>query len=504
VSGRRKRGLWAAGVAALTGAVFLPALRNGFVNWDDPATLLSNEAFRGFDAARLRWMFASRYMGNYQPLTWLSYAVDFRLWGLDPRGYHLTSVLLHAANAALFFLVAARLLERARPATDEAGERRLLQAAGLAALLFALHPLRVESVAWASERRDVLAATFYLACVLAYLRAHERSRTDRRWLAASFGALTLSLLAKGSAVVAPAALLVLDFYPLRRLGVSDGSARGVWLEKALFAVPAAAAGAIGLLGQVSNGASMTLSDYGWIPRLEQAGYALVFYLGKCVVPLRLSPLYLHPSLDPRSPLLLAPAAAALALSAAAAACARRRPAVAALWAYYVVVLAPVLGLIPFGMQVAADRYTYLSCLGWAAAAGAALRAWLDRPWARACAAAAVLSLAILCARQEAVWRDSTALWTRALSVDPRDPVAHANLGNALAQSGRLDEAIAHYRAALSVSPRFAKAWDNLGVALAQTGREAEARSCFATARALAPEDAMIAGHLERMASRRTR
>ncbi len=489
---QRLRRVVAAAVAALTAAAFLPALRAGFVNWDDPATLLLNGRWRGFDAASLRWMFGSLYMGNYQPLSWMSYALDYRLWGLDPRGYHLTNVALHALNAALFFLVAVRLLERSRGADGRAGERALVAGAAFAALLFSLHPLRVESVAWASERRDVLSAFFFLSCVLAYLKADDGGAARRRWLAASWGALSLSLLAKGSGVVLPAVLLLLDFYPLRRRA---------WLEKAFFALPALAAGAVGLFGQVGNGASMTLADWGWAPRLIQAGYALSFYLGKTLLPSRLSPLYLHPSPSPWAFVMLGPALLGLALTLAALALSRRLPAAAALWAYYLLVLVPVLGLIPFGMQVAADRYTYLSCLGWALAGGALLRAAFDRGWAPPAATAVLVALAALTWRQTGVWRDSESLWTQALFVDPADPVAHANLGSALAEAGRVQEAIPHFQAAVELSPGMAKAWNDLGAAYASLGRPEEAAECFRRALRISPSGSGAAENLRRLERR---
>jgi hypothetical protein len=155
-------------VALITFTVFSPALRNGFVNWDDLETLVNNENFRGFRGAHLGWMFTTFHLGHYQPLSWLTFSLDYWLWGMDPFGYHLTNILLHSANAVGFYFLASRLLVMASPPSDALP---LKLAAGLAALLFAIHPLRVESVAWATERRDVLSGLFLLLTVLSYVKA---------------------------------------------------------------------------------------------------------------------------------------------------------------------------------------------------------------------------------------------------------------------------------------------------------------------------------------------
>src|SRR5262249_6863530 len=186
-------------IAAATLVVFWPVLGNQFVNWDDDKNFLVNPSFRGLGIANLRWMFTTFHLGHYHPLTWLSLGIDYVIWGLDPAGYHLSSLLLHTANAVLFYCVALRLL----------GGRIL--AAAFGALFFALHPLRVESVAWASERRDVLSGMFYLVTLLAYLRAHQEG-PRRRWLAISLAAFAAALLSKAIVVSLPVVLLLLDVY----------------------------------------------------------------------------------------------------------------------------------------------------------------------------------------------------------------------------------------------------------------------------------------------------
>ena len=487
----RKTAAWpyAAAAAALTFLFLSGVLKNGFVNWDDDFNLVLNPYYRGLGWAQLKWAFTTFHMGHYQPLSWLTLGADYLLWGMDPRGYHLTNLLLHAANAAVFCLVALRLLRLAAPEEPGEDDRSLPLAACFAALVFALHPLRVEAVAWATERRDVLSGLFYLLTALFYLKAcspgEDASRRPARLLAALVLYL-LSLLSKGIGVSLPAALLILDIYPLRRLpagGWFKPEARKVWAEKLPFAALALAAGATGLLAQVSTGATGFLNIGEAQPfwqRLLQAFYAAAFYLRKTLLPFNLSPLYERPY---RTGALLLPAAfAALAIMGVklyAWLGRRGRPGFAALWFYYLLTLLPVLQLVPFGPYVAADRYTYLACLPWALGAGwlflrAASRAGLFG-WPAWTAAALALFLGGLSARQVPVWRGPEDLWRAVLAVNPSSSIAHSNLGSVLLDTrGRMDEAAAHFREALRIRPDYAFAHYNLGNALAAQGRAAEA------------------------------
>ena len=226
-----------AAVFAVTALFFSGSLQNGFVNWDDDVNLLLNPNYRGLGWQQLKWMFTTFYMGHYQPLSWLSLALDHALWGMDPKGYHLTGLLLHAANAAVFYFVALRLLRLAAPAGRGEPEAALPLAAAFASLCFSLHPLRVEAVVWATERRDTLSGFFYLLTLLYYLKAcspgEDGTRRYRR-LAAAAVLYLFSLLSKGIGVSLPAALILLDIYPLRRLPAADGdwlsaASRKVWI-----------------------------------------------------------------------------------------------------------------------------------------------------------------------------------------------------------------------------------------------------------------------------------
>src|SRR5262245_4067562 len=253
-------------IALVTFVAFYPSLRNGFVDFDDDQALLLNPRYRGLGWANLGWMFTTLHMGHYQPLSWFTLGLDHLLWGMSPWGYHLTSLLLHVANGVLFYFVCLRLLRLAFPDASGPGERALRAASGVAALLFAIHPLRVESVAWVTERRDVLSALFFLATILCYLRRHTETAepgTGWRWTALALSFYVLSLLSKAGGMLLPFVLVVLDVYPLRRLrgsptGWWSGAARRAWWEKCVYLVPAVVFAAVAFIAQQQSGAMKPL------------------------------------------------------------------------------------------------------------------------------------------------------------------------------------------------------------------------------------------------------
>jgi len=222
----------AVGVAVTSFVAFAPSLLNQFVDWDDLENFITNPYYRGLGWTQLTWMWTTVLTGHYVPLTWMTLGLDYLVWGLNPTGYHLTNVLLHSANAVVVYLIALPLLRYAIPAvTDDLQAWRL--SAAFAALLFAVHPLRVESVAWVTERRDVLSGLFYLLAIWAHVRDADApidaSVRRRPWYWVSLGCFVLALLAKAITVTLPAVLVVLDVYPLRRLG---GDAGGYWSRRA--------------------------------------------------------------------------------------------------------------------------------------------------------------------------------------------------------------------------------------------------------------------------------
>lgn len=511
-------------------ATFLPATRNGFVDWDDHVAIVGNPEIRGLGWQNIRWMFSSFLLGPYQPLAWLSLAIDYRLWGLDPRGFHLTSAIVHAANAALFFLVAAHLLAARSARLAGAGPSVVLLGAATAAIVFGLHPLRVESVAWATERRDVLSGFFVMLTFLAYVRGRAadgiemaaRASGGTREAVARGGSGTvaafylLALLCKASVVTVPLVLLLLDIFPLRRLPPSprrwgEPGARAVLAEKVPLLLAAVLFSAVAWRGQILAKGARTLAEAGVADRLAAASYGAALYIAKTVVPSGLSPLYEFPRSPEVVHRLLAVGCLCVAGATALAVCWRgRAPAVLAAWVSYLVLLAPVSGLVRVGLQLAADRYTYLACLPWALLAGAgvarlgAVRAGGSRGTAgvgrvpRRFAVAGVLllaglgvSLAALSQRQIGVWRDTLSLWRRVTETDRASAVGHFGLGGALAKAGSVEEAIRAYREAVRLDPGFADARNSLATLLAESGRLEEARAEFLAIEAQYPSSPLV-------------
>jgi protein O-mannosyl-transferase len=533
----RGRWLFPAGAAGLTLLCYLPALANGFIDWDDSPLLLSNPHYRGLSLDHLRWMFTTRLMGHWMPLNWMSFGFDYAVWGMRPLGYHLTNVLLHAINAAVVYALASKLLQLSLPERLTTDRMRVRLGALAAALAFSLHPMRVESVAWVTERRDVLSGLFFLLAIWAYLRYGETRTAEGRggswpyWTAVAL--CGLALLSKVMAVSLPVILLVLDIYPLRRLGFGPGgwmgpAARRVWLEKLPFVALCAGASALALWAQLAGGSPVPLEALPWSGRLAIVGYQLAFYIGKTLVPTHLAILYeLRLPLDLEQWRIVSSVATVAAVTAVAVALRRRVPGVLVAWAGYVVILLPPSGIVQSGYQIAADRYSYLACIGWSLLAGAAVVAL-----GRVAALAAFVLLAVLGGlswTQAKMWRDNETVWRHAVEVDPRSGIARANLGAALnahgrpvearaelreairlrpgypdahlslgltlAQGGDPAAAVPHFREALRLWPRFAEAHNNLGAALAVQGRRDEALSHFREALRLNPDYAEARNNL---------
>jgi protein O-mannosyl-transferase len=467
-------------VLAATAVAFLPALGAGFVNFDDETNFLKNPNYRGFSASTLSWMF-SDVQGHYIPLTWLTLALDYELWGMDARGYHLTNLLLHLAAAAVFYAVLVLLLRRVAGGPEPPGLR---WAAAAGALAFSIHPLRVESVAWVTERRDVLSGVFVFACVWAYLRAPDAAGRAR-WLSLSGGLFAASLLCKTTGMTLPLVLVALDVWPLDR--VRSPGWRRVLLEKLPLGALMLAAVVGTWLTQREVRALVKPADYGWAHSLIQPGYRMSFYLVKMLWPAALQPAYLWRIGQPAvQPLFLLADAAFAATSWALAASRRTRPALAAAFAAYVLLIAPVSGVFQAGPHFAADRYTYLALAPFAALAGGfVLSRWGSRA-ALAGAAAVLAALGGLTFRQAGFWKDSMALWNHALEVDPGNPLALNNRGSARSHLGDLKGALADFNAALASLPGHPVSLRGRGHVALKLGRPREALADFDQALRIEP------------------
>jgi protein O-mannosyl-transferase len=475
-------------IAALSAIAFAPSLQGQFLNWDDERNFLKNPDFRGLGGNQIRWMFGATLMGHYIPVTWLTLGLNYVLGGMNPWGYHLGNILLHAASAVVFFFVARRLLAAADGGEISAGAR--LCAATFASLVFAVHPLRVESVAWITERRDVISGLFFLLTVLLYLRAAEHASAPswRWWYGGSVLACALAMMSKASAMPLPIVLLLLDVYPLRRLALGW---RRLLLEKLPFGLLAGATAVAALLALRQGVTVTSYSEYGVGARVAMTAYSFLFYPWKWIWPVELSPLYELPArVDPLSPRFLLPTLAWLVVTAALIAARRRWPAGLAAWSYSTLMLLPVSGAVHAGNQLAHDRYSYLSGLGFALLAGGALSlAWraeqrrvLRKGMVIALTATAGLIVVLLAAgswRQSRIWQSSEALWRWAVVTDPSCAICLHNLGSTLVNSPqsdphRLREAEGHLRDSIRLRPERAGSYHALALDLAFQRRFDEA------------------------------
>src|SRR6266852_6909284 len=413
--------LWPAGIALAACVPFLPSLQGQFLYWDDVTNFLMNEGYRGLGWPHLRYMFTTTLLGHWIPLTWLTLGVNYALGGMNPWGYILGNLLLHAANAVCFYFVARRLLASASretsPSVVESGPA--CAGAAFAALIFAVHPLRVESVAWITERRDVLSGLFFLLSILFYLRAAEGGGFIRGgWRTASLLAFAGAFLSKSIVMTLPGVLLLLDVYPLRRLRLGW---RALLLEKWPYAAITVAGAVVAVLALRIGASASAWSQTGMGARVGVVAYAFWFYPSRWVWPVGLSPLYeLPPRVNLWQGRFLGPLLALFAVTACLILLRRRAPWALAAWVYSALILLPVSGIVHAGFQLAHDRYSYLSGLGFAVLAGGGLArvararssGRLRGVTAAAVFGGAALALAALAANtvvQGQIWHDSETL-----------------------------------------------------------------------------------------------
>jgi predicted Zn-dependent protease len=461
---RRAEALAALTAAAVTAATCVPAVRGTLLQWDDRSNLVENHAYRGLSLDSIRYAFTTFHLGPWQPLSWLSWTLDDAVWGGDPRGFYVTNVLLQSLCAALLALLAARLLARVVPAL---GERPALLGAlaAVASLLWAAHPQRVESVAWATERRDVLSCAFLLASALAWDRyagtpraadgtppAPSFLRSGAWW--AAFLLFAGSLLSKATAMGFVLVLVVLDWHPYRR------ALRAHLAEKVPFALAGLAVAALAWIGQRSTDAALTLDDVSPLARVVVAGATVTHHLFATVLPLGLRAHVQRPA--PEEMLradLVAGAAAAVAIAVAAFVLRRRFPSVAAALAAYLVLLAPVSGLALTGSHLWADRYSHQPtlALGLLVAGGAGLLLVRRPPPLRPAVVLLVLGAAVATYASAAFnyaskWRDPRTLWGNVLAHEPENWVAHEQLAKDAFDAGDLALAEAHLIRSLASKP----------------------------------------------------
>jgi len=466
--------------------IYLPVLKNGFVQWDDGTYVYENPHIRSLGLDTLFWMFTSfSYANNWHPLTWLSHALDIAFWGLNPLMHHLTNILLHALNTLLVFFLTFRLVERVGTQKEKQAETAFpfpspMIVGVVAALLFGLHPLHVESVAWASERKDLLCAFFFLLALLFYLRftLPDQAKKLSCYLTMIIFFI-LALLSKPMAVTFPVVLLIMDVYPLGRLRIGSRRLLSILGEK----IPLLA------LSLISSIATMKAQSAGMAPiedvvpmfRIFNAVRSLGFYLLKALFPFSLSPYYPLPfNPHPGDPEYLVSGIAVLCITLFCFRMLRRKQYLwICAWAYYIVTLLPVIGLIQVGIQSAADRYMYLPSLSlfmlcglgvsyfWSQTASGRFGKKM-RPLLLLSLGFLFLSLSAITVQQISVWKSGFALWSYVIRVFPDTAFfAYDNLGSFFEHEGKLDQAIPYYKKALSINPYYRQARNNLGKAYAQ-------------------------------------
>jgi len=463
---RRQILLICLGLALATCIVFEPLRLNGFVDYDDDKYVTSNETIHaGLTRETVAWAWTTTYFSNWHPLTWLSHLLDVQLYGLNPAGHHLTSLLLHILNTLLLFGLLNRMTHRLWPSA-------------FVAALFALHPLHVESVAWVSERKELLSTFIGLVVIWTYVGYARHGGIGRYLLTALF--LALGLMAKPMLVTLPFVLLLLDYWPLERVSGGARPLGRLVLEK----VPLLALSALSSLVtlQVQQGPLTQSAVISFPLRAANALMSYVRYLGKTIWPTDLVVLYQHPYLAGGTPwaswMLVAAAACLIALTLLALLARRQRYAIVG-WLWFLGTLVPVIGLLQVGRQAMADRYTYLPLIGvfivvaWGGA-DLILRWSSERALGRRRAATLALVILVACmvaARaQVGTWRDSETLFTHALEMNSSNPAMQYNLGVMLAAEDRHDEAISHYRRTLEMDPYYKKARNNLCAELRRQDR----------------------------------
>ncbi len=515
-------------LVAVTLAVYWPVMRCDFVNYDDPDYFTANHHVQtGLKPANLVWAFTTRHASNWHPLAWLSLMLDAELFGKGPFGPHFTNLLLHAANTVLVFL----LLRRLTAATWRSA---------VVAALFALHPLHVESVAWISERKDVLSTFFGLLSLWAYARFVRKSEVENQvsgfrpptsgyyWLALLFFAL--GLMSKPMLVTLPFLMLLLDWWPLGRMSRVEGRGsrvRSLVLEKIPFFLLSAASCVVTYIAQQKGGAVTALTRISLSQRLDNAFVSYARYLGKTFWPVNLAVLYPLPvhwnTLWVILSLLLV-----IGFSVAAVWFGRKHPCVPVGWFWFVGTLVPVIGLVQVGIQSMADRYTYVPLIGvftilvWGLGAVCASRR-APKTWIIFLAMTLFVACALRTRDQLRYWQNDETLFRhtlavtknnylaynnlgtwlskkgqiaeamdcfhKSLKIKPDDSDVLYNLGNAFARLGNWDEAINNYKRALQIIPNQPDILDNLGFAFAARKQFADAIACFEAALKLDPDSA---------------
>lgn len=452
-------------VASLTFIIYLPALESQFVNWDDALYVYENYNIRTID---FKWILTAIVGSLWHPLTLLSLAIDYAMWGLNPLGYHLTNNIFHAINTSLVFILSIKLINQANPVNDRLSNSYIIGAI-VTALLFGMHPLHVESVAWVSERKDVLCAFFFLSTLLSYITYTTASSKRPYYYCLCLILFALALLSKPMAVSLPLVLLILDFYPLERWnGLKN--IKSILIEKTPFFLLSLAVSIITIVAQSSGEALQSVDVYPWKLRILDALHAFGFYLIKMFFPFNLAPFYPHTvKLSFFTLGYLISFASLLAITFLTIRSLKKDKLFFSVWLYYLVTLIPVIGIVKVGSQSMADRYAYLPSIGPFILAGIGVgvcfNIFTKKIHLITITAALVLILGAMVnktIRQIAVWHDSVSLWSLEIKLFPEIDFAYTQRGSGYSKSGNFREGIKDYERAVGINPQNAEAYYNLG------------------------------------------
>jgi Tfp pilus assembly protein PilF len=510
--------------ALLTFLVYLPSLFNNFVELDDPTYILNNPYIRDLDGKFLKWAFLDFYDSNWHPLTWISHAVDYAFWGLNPLGHHLPSILLHAVNTAIVVLLVLKLFEIVKERTPPGAaslflnDQTLLITAGITGLLFGIHPLHVESVAWVSERKDLLCGLFFLLSIMEYTKCVRRQETENRHKKKENGGQTtgsdretagqrrifinkhylaalalfvLALMSKPMAVTLPVVLLILDWYPVQKIRSFKTLVTSI-IEKIPFFVLSLSSSIVTMIAQQSGGAMKMMASIPLGTRILVAVRSLIVYLGQILLPLNLIPFYPYStnaslySFEYASAIITA-----IGITAACMAMIRKQKVWLSAWLYYLVTLLPVIGLVQVGEQSMANRYMYLPSLGPFVVIGLGV-SWITARLRsagrekRPSFSMTVIVMFLIClllswgtVRQEALWGDSVKLWSSVIEREPiQVPFAYLLRGRAFEKGGHFDSAVADYTEAIALNPAYTAAYNNLGMIYGKAGLYDQAIEVF--------------------------
>ncbi|MFQ5672035.1 MAG: tetratricopeptide repeat protein [Nitrospinales bacterium] len=482
--------------AALLAAVLLPtllvfsfSLNCGFV-WDDGRYIQKNPIIKAITTENLYKMVRGDQSPTWHPLTWLSHAVDYRLYRLNPAGHHLSNLIVYVLATACVFYLFALLLRTAAPARSDTA---VLVGAALGALLFAIHPLRVESVVWIAERKGLLAGLFFCLSLIAWVRYAQVAGSARRIrYAAALGFFLLALMSKPTVVMLPVVLLLLDVFPLNRFRGRESGFR-IFLEKVPFFALSLIAGILAIKGEAEGKALTSFQVLSLGDRLVHMVRSWAFYVEKTLFPTQLTPFYPIPA---DASVFSVSFLSALALTAGLTGAAiwqwrRGRPLWLGAWLYYLAAGLPIIGIIHAGRHLMADRYSYLPTLSFYFLAAAGMAKLLDgKRFAGPTLAVAVTVIALfasLSLHQINVWSNPLAFWRHVTAVFPdRIPIAHNNLGDVYLSKGYYKDAEKEFKTALRALPEFPIALVNLGKVYARTNRFEEAETILRKAIAMAP------------------